>query len=134
MVWWSFIIHSPKFGSSFEYWVPSGWSKLVWCPKCLPEGEVVVFSFQFLNHSTYLLNGIVVLVGELTKVLFCFRFCIYSCVVGDNLSGDRSAVPSSSIWEKVVNVSFPTRDSRGSTVNGVPYACLKCFGLQSAIN
>ena len=107
---------------------------MLWCPKYLSEGEVVVFSFQFLNHSTYSLYGIVVLVGELAMVLFCFRFCIYSCVVGDDLSGDRSAMPSSSSWEKVVNVSFPTRDSRGATVNGVPYTCLKCFGLQSIIN
>ena len=121
---------SPKSGSSFEYWVPSGWSKLLWCPKCFPEDELVVFFFQFLNPSTYSLYDIVVLVGDLTIVLFCLRFCIYSYVVGDTFSWDRSAVPSSSSWEKVVNVSLPTRESRDSTVNGVLSAWLRCFALQ----
>ena len=104
-------------------------------PICsLPEGEVIVFSFQFLNPSTYALYRIVVLVGDLTIVLFWSRFCIYSCVVGDRLSWDRSAVPLSSSWEKVVNVSLSTRKRRGSTVNGVPSAWLRWFALRSAIN
>ena len=55
MVGWSFIILSPKSGSSFDYWILSGLSRYLWCPKCLPEGEVAVFSFQFLDPSTYLL-------------------------------------------------------------------------------
>ena len=70
------------------------------------------------------------LVGGLTIVLFCFRFCIYSCVVGDSQSWDRSAVPSSSSWEKGVNVSLPTRESRDSIVNGVLSAWLRFFAIQ----
>ena len=96
--------------------------------------RLLFFSFQFLNPSTYALYRIVVLVGDLTIVLFWSRFCIYSCVVGDRLSWDRSAVPLSSSWEKVVNVSLSTRKRRGSTVNGVPSAWLRCFALRSAIN
>ena len=134
MIWWSLIILFPNSDFSFDYWVSSGWSKLLWCPKCFPEGELVVFFFQFLNPSTYSLYDIVVLVGDLTIVLFCFRFCIYSYVVGDSFSWDRSTVPSSSFWEKVVNMFLPTRESRGSTVNGVPSAWLRFFALRSAIN
>ena len=97
-----------------------------WC------GCFVLPTFESLY--IYTLYGIVVLVGDLTIVLFCFRVFIYSCVVGDSLSWDRSAIPSSSSWKKFVNISFPIRERRGSTVNGVPSAWLRCFALRSEIN
>ena len=69
----------------------------------------------------------------MTIVLFCFKFFIYNCSVGDSRSLDRSAVPSSSSYEKVVNVSFPMRDKNGLTVNGFLSAWLRWCAFLSVI-
>ena len=51
MVWCSFIILSLKFDSTSDCWVPSSLNRLWWCPRYIPEGDIVVCSFQFLNRS-----------------------------------------------------------------------------------
>ena len=52
----------------------------------------------------------------------------------DRSSCDRFSFPSRSSWEKVVNVTLPMRDIRGSIVNGVPSAWLRWCALRSAIS
>ena len=74
------------------------------------------------------------LVVELTLVLFCFRVFIYNCIVRNSWSLDRSTFPSRRSCEKVVNVSFPMKDNKGSTVSGVLSTWLRWSVFLSAIN
>ena len=73
ILWWIFHILSLISSLSSLYWVPSGESKLWWWPKCLPDGEVVVDSYHFLNPCLYSLKGIWLFVFVLTISLFCCR-------------------------------------------------------------
>ena len=75
----------------------------------------------------------ILFVTELTIVLFCFRFFVYNCIVGDSWSLDMSVFQSRISWEKVVNVSFPMRDNKGSKVNGVQCTWLRWFAFLSMI-
>ena len=47
MIWCSDSILSLKSGDSFEYFVPSGLTRLWWCPSYRPDGKVIFFSPLF---------------------------------------------------------------------------------------
>ena len=97
------------------------------CPRCLPEGEVVVASFQFLNPLLNSYNGI-------TFSLFRFRRFRYLATVLEMSSFDKSAVPSSNLPEKILKLSVPINDAKGSMVSGVPSAWLRWFDIPSITN
>ena len=73
------------------------------------------------------------LVFESTMFLFHLGAFRYNCIVGDIWGSKRSGVSSRSFWGKVVNVSFPIRDARGSIVKA-PSTWLTRFEFISAIS
>ena len=93
---------SLKSWTSSEYYVPSGFSRLCMCPRCLPEGEVVVAYFQFLNPLLNYFNGITFSFSVDIISLFRFRLFRYLATVLEMSSFDKSAIPSSNLSEKLV--------------------------------
>ena len=72
------------------------------CPRCLPEGEVVVASFQFLNPLLKFFNGITFSFSVDIISLFPFRIFNYLATVLETSSLDTLAIPSSKFSEKLV--------------------------------
>ena len=94
------------------------WSKAFKCPRCRPDGEVVVDSFHFAKDerkSDSVISGV-----GISGQRRCIEWRSLS-INGSNWV--ELKVPSRIVEPVLVNPLCVRRSERGGTVNGVPCAC-----------